>query len=429
MSQIVLPGGARRHIMPPRNEMTIGGRGGSGGSGSPLSFATGTITIPTSTGQQATVVGFRPKLVILWGYSSALDSDLADGFEFPFGAASGTGNQFCQSSSSQDAVTSNSASRLASKIYTVQHWTSATAPVAVANLISFDATGFTLDWTTAPAATRYCFYLAIGGGPAAAAFSVVQWQMPAALGNVSVTGAGFAPTAAIHVGTVATLDAGNAAASFNLGAMTATAQWAAAMNQSDGAAIPDSARYFRADRALHMVASNTGADHFARFVSLDADGFTLDVDDAPAATREYFSICMKGVNVAVGATAKPTGAAPATLTISGLSFTPKALLFATANVAAAGAETGTAPGSFSIGVATALAAQRGATLQAYDAGGVESNQGARRMNTTGVGNLISVTDGVVTVAGAFTGFTADGATVVYDPNDATAYGIGYLAIG
>ena len=116
---------------------------------------------------------------------------------FAFGFSDGTTHGSGSSASQNGVGTSAVSRRMANKVLTVVKWDQTL--LAEADLQAWDATGFTLNWTTNDTYPYIIHYLLIAGSDISA--KVVNWQMPNATGNIAVTGVGFQPTAVIHLHT------------------------------------------------------------------------------------------------------------------------------------------------------------------------------------------------------------------------------------
>ena len=171
--------------------------------------------------------------------------------------------------------------RLANKALTIVDWNAAV--LAEADLQSWDATNFTLNWTTNNATAYVIHFIAIGG-PAVSA-KVVNWTMATATGNkrspasASSRTSSFTPTSArLHGGAPA-----NAAdAHFGLGVMDKNGgQWANAVLSVNG--VPaDTQRGQQTNACLYGFDSALAVQKKASFVSMDADGFTVNFTNARA---------------------------------------------------------------------------------------------------------------------------------------------------
>ncbi len=169
-----------------------------------------------------------------------------------------TSRSVAAASQTAQAVISNASTRMANKALTIVQW--GEVLVAEADLQSWDATNFTLNWTTNDANAYVIHYIVIGGTDVSA--KVLQWNMRTSTGNQSVTGVGFQPNAVIHAhGTHAftgAVPSNLAGAGFGLGAMDADGdQWATTFLTVDNAATSDTQRGQQTDAATLFVQQRT----------------------------------------------------------------------------------------------------------------------------------------------------------------------------
>lgn len=127
-----------------------------------VSFSLGTYAIPTATGAASiSGLGFQPGFLML-ALSNVNVADTvraADVYGFGIGFAVGDDEYFV-GEAEEDAVNpSNTQSKITATIVDLPHDDG--TQLAVASFTSFDAGGFTLNYSTAPAAARYGWYLAI----------------------------------------------------------------------------------------------------------------------------------------------------------------------------------------------------------------------------------------------------------------------------
>ena len=103
-----------------------------------------------------------------------------------------------------------------------------------------------------------------------------------ATGNQSVTGVGFQPDVVIFLPTNLTADGVGSDAYLNIGAaVSSSARKTFSSTSEDGQATTDTSRE---SYDLCISQNNPGSsssDYLADFVSLDADGFTINITDAP----------------------------------------------------------------------------------------------------------------------------------------------------
>jgi hypothetical protein len=248
---------------------------------------------------------------------------------FAFGLSDGTTSGSGSSASQNGVATSAVARRMADKALTIVKWDQTL--LAEADLSSWNSSSFTLNWTTNDTLAYTVHYLLIAGGDVSA--KVVRWQMPTAVGNVSVTGTGFQPTAVIHLhtgsGFVATPPASAVNSGFGLGVMDfGGTQWATEMFAANGTGGADTQRAEATDAAIYTIANDLSVTKKGSFASMDSNGFTVDFTTvANANAGQIYSLALYNVNVKAGNFTKTTGAAPVSQSITGTGFAPSAVFF------------------------------------------------------------------------------------------------------
>jgi subtilisin-like proprotein convertase family protein len=247
---------------------------------------------------------------------------------FAFGFSDGTADGSGSSASQHGVATAAVARRMANKTLTVVKWDQTL--LAEADLQAWDATSFTLNWTTNDSRAYTIHYLLIAGSDVSA--KVLNWQMPTATGNFAVTGIGFQPTAVIHIhtgsGFTATPPASAVNSGFGLSVMDfGGTQWATEMFSVNGTTGGDTQRAQATDAAIYTIDSGLNVTKKASLVSMDTDGFTLNFTTANANAAQVFSLALFNVNVKAGNFTKTTAAAPVSQSITGTGFAPKAVFF------------------------------------------------------------------------------------------------------
>jgi hypothetical protein len=238
-------------------------------------------TLMTSTGSHAvTGTGFTPTgLITAYGQTiSALPYSSSAEFFGGIGMTDGT-NMVSQ------------ANRLGTGFTTARHQQTDQHVMYAANstvtrisvdITSFDADGFTLSIGTL-AANAEALYMAIGG----ASITVGSVYTPTSTGNSAETGVGFTPEAVLMLGSNGTWDGSgsrtvnnaNNANAFNVGAMTATYQAQAGMARRDSGTKAFVGFESSITVPLSIPAAGDSPSTsavVADYVSLDADGFTLN---------------------------------------------------------------------------------------------------------------------------------------------------------
>ena len=217
----------------------------------------------------------------------------------------------------------------------------------------------------------------------------------------------------------------------HLGVATSASAEYTLLAGSIGGTSPDSASYCRAGECISMGGSTLGVQNRAEFVSFNTspNGFTINWLERGGSFFSHYLMLDGTFQVALGdlATLATTG----TITESGLSFQPTALLLASGCKAESAADTvdfvNDAEGhQFSLGAATSTSNRH------------VQYTGSRSNNTTSFvqsaiqydeiyANMSATTDAVIGSAD-FTGFTSDGFTLDQDDADPSAAFVWYLAL-
>lgn len=262
----------------------------------------------------------------------------------------------------------------------------------------------------------------------AVSFKTGVFTMNTGTGNQGVTGVGFQPAAVLFYSTPQqTADAAiDVSAKLMMGAaVSSSARWAHAIYDVDGGPSGDCQTRFTAGKCLLDI-DNTGAVLWAAdFVSLDSDGFTINVTTAPAsAFRVYYLAFGGSITANTGTLTLPT--AGATLAETGVGFMPDCL------VAAYGAfaqDTGESHAKWGVGVAADSTG--GTTQSAYCVGGEDlvgtSDKGRGAQSATFI-YAQSPTAFSVDAAATVSSWDSDGFTLAISDNPTTAIEVGYLAL-
>jgi hypothetical protein len=381
----------------------------------------GSFAANTSTGDQAvTGVGFTPKAIIFFG-SAVTATGFSAGAQAFFGFTAGASESFCGTLASDDnANPSNSAKRAAAKCIAMLTSGATNSADAEADLKTFDADGFTITWTDAPAAAYLVNYLALGGDTLTNA-KAGEYAAPAGTGDASVTGVGFQPDCLITFGPAinagAPQTAVNAQNMFGLATATqeATCRFADADNQT----------------TTNVNSEQEGAQFKAwagtfesTLSTMDADGFTENWTTTLSGRRFYY-LALKGGLYQVGAETQATSATTKDTATSGM--TPAALLAFSWNLAASSSQS-VLVGKSSVGASDGTN-HRGGWIEAVDARatasvGTNTNKLYSQTNILTMATSDSTTDAAADVAFASEKFTMNWTTA-----DATAREFIYLAVG
>ncbi|MFQ5779711.1 MAG: hypothetical protein ACE5HN_02850 [Nitrospiria bacterium] len=406
-------------------EVSQAGGGGGGGATSTKygSFTKATGAAPVS--QSITGVGFQPKGVIFfWTRQTAegFASDLNAGVGF----ATGPANERAVSVTALSGDNRNQTGRRRSESNMILLLSGGPFPtlIAQAELTSFDADGFTINWTTNDANAYLIHYIALGGditNALAGTFTLTR-----TVGNQAVTGVGFQPDSIMTLwGFTEPVDTSVEDAAIGIGfARSATARGAMVY------ASPDNKDYFekrwqqRTDAAILLLAPDDvppTQDAIVDLVSMDADGFTVNKSDDPKDPTPIFFLALKGGRHNVGAFNQPTVTGNQATT--GVGFQPEQLILAGFNLAATQALS--LGGAVSFGAAGSSTERGGIWFQdSSDFDPIEANM------YTATSDTLTLADGPSTVDARadFVQFDPDGFTLNWQTADATARQTLYWAV-
>lgn len=229
-------------------------------------------------------------------------------------------------------------------------------------------------------------------------------------GNQAISGVGFQPKIVLFFSTNDTADGVSAHLHFDIGVGVSSSDRRAMTNSAeDGQATTDTyGEHTDAKCFIHNTPGSGTADYEADFVSLDADGFTINITNPPATAKRVGFLALGGTdltNVATGQFLSNAGAGNQAIT--GVGFQPTAIIFfnhANATIPPSGGSNLRA----SIGFAVSTS-QRGWVAIASDHSDPSSDS-ARQQRTDACICIIS-NRGVVDGEADLVSFDADGFTV------------------
>lgn len=394
-----------------------------------LNVKVGAITAKDgTTGAQAyTGVGFQPKGTIFLNSRQTAVGNVA-GAGINIGIAGINAEDILGGYNSADNVATTDIIRSLrnNRIYESLPYGSSSADSA-ATLTTNDADGWTMNFTTVGAAYKIP-YLTIGGTDITNVVSST-FALNTGTGNQSVTGLGFQPDIIFFIFQSLGTSSGdsNADCCFGIGvAKSSSARWCSEISGDSGVATSNTRRSFHNDHCI--VISNVNADTVngsADFVSMDADGFTINIDDAPAAGYIVGFLAIKGGQWAVGTDTQPTSAT--TKATSGLGIQPAGIMLVSAGYETANVITST--GRLSVGVADASTMQ---SIFLGDQDNVGPTKADSRYATDKVISLYQENGlGAPTVLAeaSLSSFDSDGFTLNWTTADATQRIFGYVAVG
>jgi hypothetical protein len=390
-------------------------------------FAVGSFTKSTSTGSQVVphTLGQNPKAVILWTIGKTNET-LGGNFLYGFGMSDSSLSGSVGTSTRDAVSTTSSSRRMAAKALTLVQSSGAT--VAEADLPSWSSTTFTLNWTSNDAQPYVIHYIAIGGPQVTA--KLVNWQAPTSAGSKSVV-VGFQPEAVIHIHAGAAFTGAPGTSQGNMvvgmGAMDKSgAQWAIQASDVDNTSTTMSSRAQRSNAALYMYTDtgSAGVTKEAKFVSMNADGFTLNFTTANANASQIYSLALAGLKADVGTFNKTTASAPASQAVPS-AFKPGAVFMASYQTTAQSSGV-ISSSTCSFGVGASDGAHEGsAAINAADGVATSSVSGIDKTSKA----FIKMNQPPIDAEADMTSFDPTGFTLNWTTSDTTASQICFLALG
>lgn len=387
-----------------------------------ISSKAGSFTGSNATGNQAvTGVGFQPKFLVLMTVSTA-DNAIANSGRLILGFASGSSDQQAFDIRDEDAqgTTNTARSQQSGKILSIVNLSADTVLVS-ASLVSFDSDGFTINWANATAAVVH--YFAIAGSDFQA--KVGSFDMNGSTGNQAVTGVGFQPKAVMFFGTIDnTTEGAQSQAKLSMGCATATNErWACSVYDQDSLGATNSiAKEYITESKCIIRNDASSVTLAADLVSLDSDGFTVNITTALACRMIY---------VAFGGSADYHAGTVTALTIagnsaeSGIGQTPACLLFA--GVGASALDTISNNCFPTFGVCDGALQEEVATMFVLNNAGISDSR--RDQGSGSCIERLNLSSSLVDSTAGVQSFDSDGFTLNWTNTDGTASIHGYLAIG
>lgn len=303
-----------------------------------LVTANGELTSPTSTGVVSySVTSFTPKAVLFFTNRVAAGAADVD-YWWMVGASTGPVDteSVCFTSFSNNAAgVSSTANGYDDSTTCIFLNVDNSATVALnADMVSFNADGFTLNWLTVEGTGRAIQWIAFGGtGVSCMAGTFV---VPNVTGNTSVTGVGFKPKLTLFFNSRVAVGPGGfsltAQSSTTAGfgaAASATQQACTSMMSVDNVTTSDTYQRTTDDHCFYIVTTGGFGSVLssAVFVSQDNDGFTINIDKALANLYRQGFLCIGGDEVQAGVGTDQQPNANGSQAKTGVGFLPVAILF------------------------------------------------------------------------------------------------------
>jgi hypothetical protein len=301
-----------------------------------LDAAVGNFALNTSTGNQSVAtLSFTPKIVLFFATQNTADGVIVDQ-NICIGAGISSTERGNTSVNDEDAADPTDTSRTIfnTSCITMLSAGSSSSYLVVADLVSLNSDGFTIDITTAPGSAHRVGYLALGGTDITDV-AIGTITVPASTGNDATTGVGFQPDSALFFanGEAINTDTNDNTLGFGFAVSTSQRGWsgiAAPRNQATSIAK----RFQVTDACIgYMDHDAASIDVEADFVSWDADGFTLNYSAVHSGDAIIY-VAFKGGQYAVGDVTTQTGTG--TWAETGVGFEPSAGIFSSFQNAASG---------------------------------------------------------------------------------------------
>lgn len=384
-----------------------------------LNVKAGNFALAAATGNQAiTGLGFQPKLVIFWAFSIVVNGSTNE-LHMCHGAATSATARF---------VTSRGFLGGASNFNDVQfrsdrclYWNepSTDTEQMAADFVSMDADGFTINVLNVESATIN--YLAIGGTDFAAKVGI--FDMNATTGNQAITGVGFLPKALmVMTGPYKTAETFSGLGCIATGYTVSTTSFVCMEHNLYQDANGASLAYTRLNstrRFIETINQNGVYETRAEIVSMDADGFTVNVVDAPPAASRMGYIAFGGTDSCrydLTVLTKPT--AVGTQTVSGKNFGAFGVLLSSIGAAAV-ADTSLAVAKWGMGAADLNAGKTAAGFFEPNTSTSTANPAATQLSTRAY-LTPGTTDGATLDEADVSAWNSDGYTLNWAKVDATA---------
>jgi hypothetical protein len=279
--------------------------------------------------------GVTPKALILWCTMRTATGIAQEGSYFSMGMGSGTSNQYCFFSGSQNGVGTTKCYNKynSSKMLEIKSGDPTTGTYIIAELdptLHFDSGAFKIKWTNAPATAIKVQYLVFGG--TSLNIKALPFTAPASNSTPSFTGFGFQPDGLICMNSGVITGTTASHASFGLGATDGTNEHGFCTGSEGGVGTSNTNRIQTSRLMTFMTPAGT-EQHRAAFNAFESDGFSAVFTNTVSSQYRFVTLGFEGVEMeVVSDTVKGSTGTKTTTT----SFTPTAyLLGSTHNVVTA----------------------------------------------------------------------------------------------
>lgn len=231
--------------------------------------------------------------------------------------------------------------------------TTPTTVIARAEVTSFNAGNFILNWLVAGTAAEIIHYMVVGGSDITNVKVQHSSMGATATGNFGYTGVGFQGDFISLLGTKnVTLNTQDTTWHLSMGAAaSSSAQWQTGSHSEDASGTATTGTtYSTVDVVQVLRGTSTAVDGCARFVSFDTDGYTLNWIDIPnSASQRLAALVVKGGVWSVGNGTAPSTATSQTMTTAANTDPKAVMMFSHGGTTTPGEVAATTQSRFNIG--------------------------------------------------------------------------------
>lgn len=299
-----------------------------------VNVSVGSITAPLATGNQETNItpSFQPKVVIFMGTNATADGTAADA-DMHFGVGISSTSRRAINMMDDDALATTNTYAQSDNTSCIWIATRTDLTIAKADMVSLDADGFTINWTTVDAALQPIVpYLALGGDITNVYLG--SGTSATATGNKAYTGIGFQPDAIIffYAGRSTTETTVADGTRWMMGlATTSTARGYNGSQSVDGNAAATTGGVQLTSKCMAIIGTASATSAEADFVSMDADGFTLNWTTVDTSAYYFYYLAIKGGSWKVGSFNSATSTGNQATT--GVGFQPDGMFYMSRSLA------------------------------------------------------------------------------------------------
>lgn len=258
----------------------------------------GYFAMNTGTGSQTiSNPGFRPKVVIFFPTNRTSVASIGADAHFAVGAMDDAGNQRAMDCNSENGEGTSDAHRKQKNNKCIAIYDAGTGTIdCEAQYNGMTDTGFTIDITNAPSSGYRVAYVAIGGDDHTDV-KVGDFELENSVTEQSVTGVGFQPDMVLFFappGVDYSTSSVNSKGTIGF-AVNASQQGALGVASENGKGTSQTTRIQSTSRCIHSLhADGSAVQSSAAFLTMESDGFDIDVLTAPASKQDINYIAIKG---------------------------------------------------------------------------------------------------------------------------------------